>query len=146
MPASLHLGIRDAVAALYSAAPALAAGRVLENRELPLPAGVESQIQVFRIFSSPERWAIQNGPIDWSTQIRTVIKARKGANDSAEIIADAIAVECFARAMADQSLGGRAEDLQPGPFNWDQDEADANVVAVTWDVIYLHRTSQQSIS
>jgi hypothetical protein len=145
MSASLHLGIRDAVAALY-AAPAALSARILENRELAMPAGADSQIHVFRVLSVPTPWTLQGGPIDWATQIRTVIKARKTDAETAEALADAIAVECYARVMAFQSLGGLAMQLDVGAFSWEQEEADSAVVQVTWDVTYQHRTTQQSIS
>jgi hypothetical protein len=145
MAASKHIGIRDACAALLAAAPAISPGGVLENRELPLPNGVESQVHVFRVVSPPERGAVQGAPIDWSTQVRIVVKARKGA-DTAERIADSIATEVYARLMADQVLGGLAMGADPGAFVWDQDEIDPDVAMVTWDITYLHRTEHSSIS
>lgn len=145
MTTSLHLGIRDAAAALLSAAPAIAPGGVLENRELPLPAGVESQVHVFRVVSRPVRGAVQGAPIDWSTQVRIVVKARKGAQ-SAELIADGIATEVYARLMADEFLGGLSDGADPGDFAWDQDEVDPHVALVTWDIVYQHRTSHNRIS
>lgn len=147
MAASKHLGLRDAVHALYAAATALASGRILENRDVPLPADVASQIQVYRIQSQPERNLIGvTAPIDWVTIIRTVIKARKSGGSSAEAIADDIACSCFARLMADQTLGGLADELRPGPFVWDQDEAESNVVQAVFDVEVVHRTEFNAIT
>jgi hypothetical protein len=147
MTASLHLGIRDAVAALYQAATALAGNRIHENRNFPLAEGVASQIQVFRLQSVPERLLLgPTAPIDWVTDIRTVIKARTDGATSAEAAADAIAVAAYARVMADQTLGGLCEQIEPGTFEWDQAEADSNVVQVSWDIQVRHRSYTNAIS
>lgn len=143
MAASKHLGIRDTAAALL--AGLVPADRILENRELPLPSGVESQIHVFRVISLPQRGVVMGAPIDWSTQVRIVVKARKGVS-SAEVIADGLSVSCYERLLADQTLGGLAMDLQPGALAWDQDAVDPAVAQVTLDVIYVHRTTQHLIS
>jgi hypothetical protein len=145
--ASLHLGIRDAVAALYQAGTALADGRIFENREFALATGVPSHLQVFRVDSDPQRVLLGGtAPIDWITTVRTVIKARADAGVSAEVAADAIAVQAYARVMADQTLGGLAEQLEPGKFEWDQDEADTDVSKVTWDVHVRHSSFADTIS
>lgn len=142
-----HLGIRDAVAALYLAAPALAGGRVYENREYALAIGVVSLIHVHRVRSVPEQLLLGvDAPIDWVTDIRTRIAARKDDVTTAEAVADALAVAVYGRVMADQSLGGLVYELIPGPFEWDQDEADGTVVIVTWDIQVRHRTNNEVIS
>lgn len=139
MPA--HLGIRDAVAALYQAAPALAGGRIYANRDYALAVDVPSQINVHRVQSVPERILIgAAAPIDWVTEVRTVISARKSGAVTAENAADAIAVDAFARVMAAQTLSGLCDQIDPGAFTWEQDEADSNVVLVTWDMRVMHRT------
>jgi hypothetical protein len=145
MTQTLHLSIRDAVAALYQAGTPLCP-RILENREISLPVGVESQVQVYRTLSDPERGPIQGSPVDWTTQIRTVIKARKTANGSAETIADAMHADAYARLMADQTLGGEVMDCVPGPIAWEQDAIDPDVAQVTFDVNYLHRTTANSLT
>lgn len=144
---SKHLAIRDAVAALYAAATALAGGRIHENRELPLREGDASHIQVFRVDSNPERNLLgATAPIDWTTQIRTVVKARKAGATSAETAADEILTACYARLMADQTLGGLAQLLDPGAIAWDQDEADSTVVMAAFDITAVHRTESNAIS
>lgn len=144
MPA--HLGIRDAVAALYQAPTALAGGRIYANRDYALAVDVATQINVHRVQSVPERTLLGvAAPIDWTTEIRTAITARKSGATSAEAAADAIAVACYARVMADQTLGGLCDQLDPGPFSWEQDEADSTVVVITWDIRVLHRTSNNVI-
>lgn len=147
MAASKHLGIRDAVAALYMAGTPLAGGYIEENRDKPLPDGRVAQIHVYRVISRPERTNVSaHAPIDWWTDIRTVVKARKTGLSTAEAVADDIACECFARVMADQTLGGLVGQIEPGDLGWDQDELDSSVVLVTWNIRVWHRTEFNTIA
>lgn len=142
MAASKHLGIRDAISALYAGlAP------IEENRDVPLPKDQVAQIAVFRTHSLGESLVL--GRTNWTTTIRTVIKARRDGTTSAESVADAIAVDCFARAQAAAALRAyddTADVLDPGQFIWDQDEAESSVVTVMWDMHVTHATSSNSIS
>lgn len=147
MAASKHLGIRDAVAALYQASTALAGGRIDENRELSLSPEEASRVSVYRVDSAPLRELVgSTAPIDWLTQIRTVVKARKSGATSAEAVADDIACACYARVMAAQTLGGLAQELDPGPITWDQQEGESNVAVITWDITVRHRTDSNTIT
>lgn len=146
MSAGKHMAIRNAVAAAYGAAPALSP-RILENRYLALPDGVTSQIQVYCVESLPDRPFVSTAsPIDWTTQLRTVIKTRKDGATSADDLADTILQGCFARLMADQSLVGLCQQLDPGPITWEADELDSNVVMVSWITNATHRTNVNSIA
>jgi hypothetical protein len=142
-----HLGIRDAVAALFAAGTALAGGRIHENRDLPLPQDVASQIQVYRDRSTPGRDLVGGtAPIDWTTEVRVIVKARKSGATSAELVADDIVSNCFARVMADQTLGGLCFLLDPGEITWDQDEADSTVVVAAMQLQIVHRTTDNVIT
>lgn len=144
MATSKHLAIRDAVAALYAG---LAGDRIYENREYPLQQDVPSHIQVYRVDAQSERPFLgATAPIDWTTTIRTVVKARKDATNSAEIAADTVMAACWARVMADQTLGGLVQLLESGGITWEQDEADSNVVMFTWDFQVQHRTEANVIT
>jgi len=147
MAASKHLGIRDAVAARY--AGLLPEARILENRDYPLGNGVVSQIHVYRLQSVPERSLVgAAAPIDWTTDIRIVIKARRDGNNgiTAEAVADDLACSCYAALMADQRLGGLCQLMDPGPFQWDQEEGDSPVAVVVFDVRIVHRTESHVIT
>jgi hypothetical protein len=138
MAASKHLGLRDAVAALFSG---LAGGRVHENRNYPLDAAVASQIHVYRMRSPAQRTNLsQLAPVDWETEIRVLIKARS------EAVADDLSCSCFALLMADQSLGGLCDEMEPLEMAWDQDEADTGVVVVSMDFRLKHRTQNNVIT
>ena len=53
MATSQHLAVRDAVASLLQAAPALAGGRVFENRDYKLATDAASGVWVYRDDSTP---------------------------------------------------------------------------------------------
>ena len=140
-----HLAIRNAVAALFEG---LAGDRIYQNRDYALPQGVASQINVHRVQSEPERLLIgPTAPIDWTTAIKVAVTARKDAltEQSGEAAADDIAVACFARVMAAQTLGGLCDQIEPGILTWEQDEADSNVVLITWEIGVIHRTTNNVI-
>jgi hypothetical protein len=143
--AGAHLAIRDAIAALFDG---LAEGRIYQNRDYTLPQGVPSQINVHRVQSEPDRSLIGvTAPIDWSTDIKVAVTARKDAvtDQSGEQAADAIATACFSRVMADQQLGGLCQQIEPGLLTWEQDEVDSNVVVITWEMRVIHRTEFNAI-
>lgn len=145
MAASKHLGIRDAVAAAY--AGLLDPARILANRDHGMPEGVAAQIHVHRTQSVPESAPVMTGaPLDWVTDIRTLVKARKDGATSAEDVADDLAGQCFARVMADQTLGGLCFQIESGPFVWDQDEQDTAVAVATWDIRVWHRTNGNTVT
>lgn len=146
MATTRHLAVRDALAAAYQANPPLSP-RILENRKMSLPEGLASQIQVYRVDSRPDLELIHSSaPIDWTTTLRTVIKARKSGATTAEAVADDLMAACYARVMADQTLGGTVMELSTGDFSWDQDEGDTTVAIVTWDLTVLHRTQNNVIT
>lgn len=146
MAISKHMAIRAAVAALFAAGPALAGGRIFQNREYSLAVGVASQIHVNRVEADPNGDILTGAPIDWVTQLEVVIKARKAAAVEAEDVADDIWTEAYARLMADQSLGGLAMQLTQGAVSFDQDEADTDVASITWRFSVSHRTANNVIS
>lgn len=139
-----HLGIRDAVAAQLTG---LAGGRVYENRDQPMTPAIASQILVYRLQSVPERILIgPTAPVDWVTDIRIVIQGRSNGVSSGESIADSVAGGVYAALMANQTLGGLCQLLDPGPLMWDQDEADTAVHVATLDVRITHRTENNVIT
>lgn len=142
MATSAQLAVRDAVATLYAGL-----ATVHENRDLALPTGVASHIQLYVVDSNPERNFVSSvAPVDWTTKLRTVIKARLADRVTAERAADALLTQCYANVMADQSLGGLVQQLDLGSIEWDQDEADATVVMVTWEITVIHRTQVNTLT
>jgi hypothetical protein len=143
---SQHRAVRTAVAALLSAGPALAEGRIFENRNYRLPTGVESQVHVNYAQSEPQRAAILGAPIDWDTSIEITVKARANTVLTAEDVADEIWTAAYARVMADQTLGGTVASIDPGVVTVQDDEADTGTCKLTWELLVRHETSNDSIA
>ena len=146
MATSQHLAVRDAVAALLQAAPALAGGRVFENRDYKLAADAASGVWVFRDDSIPARGPIMGSPIDWTTRVRVVVKARTTGGVTAETAADALATEAYARVMAAPQLGGLASDLEAGQITWQQDEIETSVAMCELEFFVQHRTTSNLLT
>lgn len=149
MANSQHLAVRDAVAALLQAAPALAGGRVFENRDYKLAADASSGVWVFRDDSTPARGPMMVSPIDWTTRVRVVVKARTVGGitgTSAETAADTLATEAYARVMAAPQLGGLASDLEAGQILWQQDEIETSVAMCELEFFVQHRTTSNLLT
>ena len=146
MANSQHLAVRDAVAALLQAAPALAGGRVFENRDYKLAADAASGVWVFRDDSTPARGPLMVSPIDWTTRVRVVVKARTSGGVSAETAADALATEAYARVMAQPQLGSLASDLEAGQIVWQQDEIETSVAMCELEFFVQHRTTSNLLT
>lgn len=147
MAVSAQLAICNAVAALFAVAPALADGQIHNTRDFSLATGVARQINVNFASSDPSDAVIYTGnPRDWTTEIELVIQARKIGSDEAPVVADALWVEAYARVMADQSLGGLVNKLDPGGAQVDPGQADTSLCRLIWRISCEHRTSNDSIS
>ena len=146
MANSQHLAVRDAVAALLQAAPALAGGRVFENRDYKLAADAASGVWVFRDDSTPARGPLMVSPIDWTTRVRVVVKARTSGGVSAETAADALATEAYGRVMAQPQLGSLASDLEAGQIVWQQDEIETSVAMCELEFFVQHRTTSNLLT
>lgn len=136
MAASKHLGIRDAVAALLAG---LAGGRVRENQGRPMATDHASQIEVTRARSTPTQPTTSH-PIDWVTELDIEILARD------EGVADDLSCSVFEAVMSNQQLGGLAEYIEAGAFEWDQERAENTVHRVTWRISVTHQTQNNVIT
>jgi hypothetical protein len=135
MSTSAHLGIRDAVAALFAGL----AASLHENATKPLPTGVATQIDVRRERSVPSQ-ATTSFPIDWDTELEISILGRSEAE------VDDLCCSVFAAVMADQQLGGLCEYIEPGEFAWDQEQAEKTVHRATWRITVRHTTNSNVIT
>jgi hypothetical protein len=145
---SKHVQIRAAVKALFASAPAIAGGRIHENRSYALPEGVDSQVHVNLAESRPDGSTLYTGhPIDWATDIEIRIKARKSGTDEASTVVDAIWQQAWARLMGDATaLGGLSQGIAPGPVNWDDDQEAVGVESLTCYFTVTHRTNNDDLA
>lgn len=144
MAATLHLGIRAAVAALLNAGTALAGGRIHQNRHYVLASSEASAIWVNRLDTAPERVVL--GRLDWRTELDVVIRTRTSGGTSAESAADTLSEAVFARVMTNPTLDGAAIDTVPGAITWEDEEADTPIAVCALRFTVIHRTSEESLS
>jgi len=74
------------------------------------------------------------------------IRTRTSGSTSAESAADTLSADVFNRLMADPTLGGLAQDIQPGAMVWEDEEGDTPIAVCTLRATVLHRTTDLSIA
>jgi hypothetical protein len=144
MANSKHLALCAAVA---TAIASVAGGRVRQDRAFKLAGDVSSQVHVNFRRTTPEQVVMyMDHPRDWVTDIDIAVLARKTGGDEAAVVVDAIWVEIYGLVMADASLGGLADYLEPGDVDVSPDEADNSVCRLDWRITVRHRTDNLSIA
>lgn len=140
---TVFASIAGAIKTVLDAAPAVST--VVERTRLhPLP---ETQLDavVIRIDSStPERFAILNGPINWDTTIAIECYARS-ATQTADVAVDALLAKVYARLAANPTLGGLVMDSFPESMNYNFDGQAEHFACVTLMLRISHRTSLQTL-
>lgn len=132
------------VAARLLAAPAIAT-QVLRGRRRPMSEGTAQAIYVYFAGSVPERGAIHGAPVDWTTNVRIESTSRAVGTQTAEQAALALNAKAWARLLADQTLGGVAQDIAPGPIDIDEDELDTSLAVVINTLQVVHRTAEHTL-
>jgi hypothetical protein len=145
MSNSKHLAVRNAIAALLAAAPAIAA-KITPGRRYPMADQDSEQVFVYLDTSVPTRADIGGMPDDWSTRVRVEIAARGQAGTPAEDRGDALLTAAHGRVMADPSLGDLCLDCYPVGIAWGGDEADTTLAVVQIVFEAKHRVSATSIA
>jgi hypothetical protein len=81
--------------------------------------------------------------IDWGLTVSVTVLVRSETPDQT---ADPIVQKVHQKIMADLSLGGYSQDIQPQQVKFDFIEADVPTGIVTCDYLILYRTSLQDIT
>lgn len=143
---TLHLAIRDAVAAQLEAAPALADGGVRTGRKRPMPQAVARQVFV-DLDDSPATPTAMGQFVEWQTRVRVECLARDAAGQSADDMADQLLADVYGRVMDDPRLAGRALDTNPAGMAWrTEDDAETGLAACTVLFTVRHRTPRASVA
>lgn len=144
MTASMHLQIRDRVAAALTAPD----GGVHTNRNFLLATGIDTQIHVNFRSSDPlgDSEIYTGAPRDWATDLEIVVLTRKTQGVEASDAADAQWVAIYGAVMADQTLGGLAWEVLPGHVELEDAEADTSVCRLTWTLTVHHRTTNNVLT
>lgn len=144
MATSVFLALQAAVAALFAG---LASGNIQQNRDFSLASDVATQIHV----NVGETDALQlhmglDSPLDFDTEIEVTFLARKSGATEATAVADALFVDAYGLVMADQTIGARVWELQPGAAVYANDEAEVSLARLTWTFRVKHRATSNTIS
>lgn len=143
---TLHMAIRDAVAATLKAGAALADGGVKEGRRRPMPQAVFKQVFV-DLDESPATPTAMGQFVEWSTRIRVECIARDAPGVNADDAADEMLAIVYGRVMASPQLGGKAMDTNPAGMAWRvEEEADAGIAACAALFTVRHRTPRASVA
>lgn len=139
-----HEAVVSAVKAKLAEAPAIA--MVIErSRRRPIEEDVNAAVNVYFGGGIPQRGVIRGAPIDWVTTVRFECLARASEGQTADQAALALHALAWERLMSDQSLGGLAMDMVPGPVDIDEDELDTPVGCAIGTIQILHRTASNTL-
>jgi hypothetical protein len=127
--------------------PALSAVSIRLAERRPMAEDVNRQIRIFHEQSDPEQAQIKGAPLDWRTSLRIECIGREVLSPAqdADSVADSLVGEVFKAVMADVSLGGRVQNIEPGPVPTTEEEADKSVSAIQTIFYFVHRTQEHTI-
>lgn len=145
MAQSKQVQLRAAVAAML--ASLTVDGGIHQNRDFTLGSDHTVQVHVNLRNTDPTQPVMYaNHPVDWKSELEIVVLARKSGSTEASDVADALWVQIFGLLMADQSIGGRADYIEPGIAEIEDGQADTSLCRLTWSLSVQHRTASNSIA
>ncbi len=129
--------IVDDVIALLEVVPAVASGNIFAEKPRLIAESIDLSVVVRIRSSAPERGPM--GAVTWSSTLAIDINSR---GDRPAKLASATVLAIYNRIMDDPTLAGTVIDCEPGPIDWDFDNADTDLCAMTllWNV--QHRTTE----
>lgn len=148
MAASAHSKIAAAVVSALLAAPAIADGRVHRSRTRPISPGATNGVVVRLARSSSADPQMLGSPTLWTTLISVECYGR-GTEEVPESGADEVAVAVFERLASVPTLGGLAMDVAPhegSTLEWDFDELDTSMCAITAHFVITHQTTERVLT
>lgn len=126
--------------------PTAVSAQIYRARLRPLAAQHADAVVVRVLSSTPARAAIQDGPMDWDSQIAVECYVRSATSTAPELAPDALWIAVYARLMANSLLGGLLQtELSCTQVAYDFDvDADNTVCLVsTWQA--SHRSSNNTV-
>lgn len=140
MAMTKHDAIVQAFLALCLDAPALAGGHIeTEVNDDPMPEGVDESLQISLLDSQPTRRGY--GTVDWLTTIRVACKARRDEMDVDGRPTSTLGAAVYARVMADTTLAGLAETVEPPRMSADVAYLRTRIGVLNLDFPVRHRTA-----
>jgi hypothetical protein len=137
---SAFLAIRDAAMGVLSAPPALAGGNIRGGRLVPVAKETQQAIEITLRRSNANEQLLEQGLLQWSTQIGLELYARTTGSDG-ETAIDALLAAVFARfAAAAPPTGAIGWSLNPA-VAWAIDEADQTITQASVSLNVTHFTN-----
>lgn len=135
--------IVGALVTALQASPAVSS-QVDRARLRPVKEGQTTAVVVRIQASTPERFAILNGPTDWDTEIQIECYARS-ATLSADLAVDALLAAVWAKLSADTTLAGLVMDLNPIGLEYDFAASAENMACAILSLKVMHRTTNNTL-
>lgn len=115
--------------------------RIYRSRVEPLSRGEAPAIVVEPLNDSAEQNAVPK--LDWALAVRVSVIVRGIVPDQ---IADPIVQSMHSKIMADKSLGGYAQDIQPRSVAFEFVEADQPTGVISCDYVVTYRTAETDLT
>lgn len=115
--------------------------RIYRSRVEPLSRGEAPAIVVEPLNDSAEQNAVPK--LDWALAVRVSVIVRGIVPDQ---IADPIVQSMHSKIMADKSLGGYAQDIQPRSVSFDFIESDQPTGVISCDYVVTYRTAEADLT
>lgn len=115
-------------------------GRSYRARTTPLD---RAKLPCILVMPMEEQAVSEHMPrVNWSMLVRFTIIGRGDAPDTA---LDAILNDAYARLMADRTLGGKVQDIEPIKHQWGFAEGDGGNCVIQCDIALKYQTTNTSM-
>lgn len=135
--------ITAAFESALSRAPAVAQS-VTRANDRPVPANLNTAVNVRFEGSQPDRGAIRGAPIDWLSRVSVECYA-KASSDGPDVAVDAVMNAVYCRLAEDETLGGMADDIGVPMIEADYDAQAQKTGWVRMTYTVVHRTANNNL-
>lgn len=146
---TIHLAILAAMEAALKAAPAVTAGPITKGRSRPISSDHPQALNL-NLVSSAVAIGLTGGRTGWMTAIDVECYGRASGDTSPQDAVDPLLGATYDRLLADNTLGGIAQDVNPAEgetirWEFDDDGADKRCRA-TARFMVLHVNGDRTLS
>lgn len=144
---SMFLALVDAVVAALQQVPAVAGGRIVRGRDIPLPVEHDSGVAVSLLRSRGDAVGLHGNARQWQTSVGVQLSARAAAGADAEAAIDPLLMSAYERLQGltpPAGSGVTSVTLEPS-ITWEVDEGDRPVATATLVVSITHLTTTATL-
>ena len=126
--------------------PTAVSAQIYRARLRPLAAQHTDAVVVRVLSSTPVRAAIQDGPMDWDSQIAVECYVRSATSTAPDLALDSLWAAVYARLMANSLLGGLLQtelNCTQATYDFDIDGEHTACLVSTWQA--NHRSTNNSV-